>query len=225
MLDSTLCNKLSSTFLFRGVDLSVIYKLSSSGKIEICEFCKDEIIYSRRDFKMKVGFVLTGECEVLRSGGGDNDIEINAIKSGGSFGVLAVFSNNAEYPTTIKASKNTVIAFIDKATVISITKKNPKIAMNVITFLSERISFLNERLNTFSGTSTLGKLASYLLFVRKETGSDSFILKKTKASEAVGVGRASVYRALNELVEKGVISMEDKSIIIIDPEGLERISK
>lgn len=225
MLSSTLCNKLSNTFLFNGVDLSLINKLSSSGKIEICEFSKDETIYSKRDFKKKVGFVLSGECEVLRSSAGENDVAINAIKSGGSFGILAVFSDNAEFPTTIKATKNTVIAFIDKTTVISITKKNSKIAMNVINFLSERISFLNERLNTFSGTSTLGKLASYLLFLSKSTGSDTFVFKKTKASEAIGVGRASIYRALGELVDRKVIVMIDKNINILDPLGLERISK
>ncbi len=225
MLDSTLCSKLSSTFLFRGVESDVLNKLCCAGKIEICEFKKGEIIYSKRDFKRKVGFVLSGTCEVLRAGEGDNDIAINAILAGGSFGILAVFSENAEYPTTIKAARNTVIAFIDKSTVISLTKKNNKIAMNVIGFLSERISFLNERLNTFSGSSALEKLSSYLLFFAKSSESNSFIFSKTKASESTGLGRASVYRALTELAERDLISLEGKIIIINDIEGLERISK
>lgn len=225
MLGSTLCSKLSSTFLFRGVENDVLSKLCSAGKIEICNFKKDETIYSKRDFKRKVGFVLSGACEVLRSGDGDNDIAINVINSGGSFGILAVFSEKAEYPTTIKATKNTVVAFIDKSTVISLSKKNAKVAMNVIKFMSERISFLNDRLNTFSGSSTLEKLASYLLFLVKSADNNSLSFSKTKASEAIGAGRASVYRALTELVEREIISLEGKNLIINDLEGLERISK
>lgn len=225
MLSKTLCNKLSSTFLFRGVDLNIISKLCSSKAVEICHFKKDDIIYSKYDFKKNVGFVIEGTCEILRSSDGQNDVAINTISENGSFGILTVFSDRAEFPTTIKATRNTTIAFIDKPTVLALTKKNTTIAMNVIAFMSERISFLNERLNTFSGSTVEEKLASYLIFLSKSAGSMSFVFSKAKAAEAIGAGRASVYRAITGLADKGMISLNGKIIIIIDPLGLERISK
>ena len=59
------------------------------------------------------------------------------------------------------------------------------------------------------------------------TVGSAIALKKgcKKASEAISSGRASVYRALELLSEAGIISYENKKIILHDPEGLERISK
>ena len=46
-----------------------------------------------------------------------------------------------------------------------------------------------------------------------------------KTADKLGVGRASLYRALDSLADSGVIKLETKKIFIIDPKGLERITK
>ncbi len=97
--------------------------------------------------------------------------------------------------------------------------------MNVIRFMSERILFLNEKIATFSGDNVEQKLARLLLCEKIYTDSCEFAFNKKKAAETINSGRASLYRALESLAEKGLITFDNKIIKIIDLCGLERISK
>jgi Mn-dependent DtxR family transcriptional regulator len=94
----------------------------------------------------------------------------------------------------------------------------------VIPFLIKKISFLNSKVETFSGSNTSEKLASYLLAKYNALGSE-FLISKTAISAEINVGRASLYRDLESFQDKGLINFVGKKIIIICPEGLERIIK
>ena len=63
--------------------------------------------------------------------------------------------------------------------------------------------------------SALQKLASYLL---KDEGR--IALSRVQLASALGIGRASLYRALDELTDKGYISSDGKNVTVIDREGL-----
>ena len=112
--------------------------------------------------------------------------------------------------------------FIGGDDLIAIIKGYPEVSMNVIKFLTSRITFLNTKVATFSEKSTVQKLAYYLLSKYRECGSTIKVSRTTLAAE-LGVGRASVYRDLDHLFQKQLIEINQKEIIIKCPEGLERI--
>ena len=95
--------------------------------------------------------------------------------------------------------------------------------MNIIEFLTEKINFLNDKIAAFSGGSVEEKLASHILLLSKKNNSLEFDFNKKKSAEALNCGRASLYRAISALESAGYISLDNKKIIINDPEGLERI--
>jgi CRP/FNR family transcriptional regulator len=215
--------KLSSFFLFKGLSDEEINNSVNIAKPNKSEFSRGEVIYSPSLYEKKIGFILSGECEVRHNRQASGNIVMNTLGESDSFGVLAAFSDN-EFLTEIVATRKTEILFFSKDAVITLIESNGKIALNIISFLAERIEFLNKKIFTVSANGVDQKLASFLISELNEKG-DCFDFNRKKTAESISAGRASVYRALDSLVNLGIVKLDSKKIYIIDPTGLERISK
>ncbi len=212
---------LSNLFPFRGLRDKTLETIFSEFDYSITEFSRGDVIYSPENYQRKIGFVLDGECEVMRIRSDGDPVFLNTLSRYGSFGILSFLSQDAEYPTQIKALRASSVLFISGDDMLAIIKKYPTVAMNVIAFLAERVSFLNKKMATFSEKSTSQKLASYLMRKFGESGSE-FSVSRTRISAEINIGRASLYRDLDTFEKENLIKVNQKKIIIISPEGLER---
>ncbi len=213
---------LRKTFLFSGISDEAIDELLKNVTPVNLAFLRGELIYSSDSADAKIGFLVSGRCEVRHKKSDTASSVLNVLLPGDSFGALAVLSEK-EFPTQIFATKNSEVLFFCKEDLLKIVNNNSQIAMNLIHFLANRISFLNEKIATFSGTRVEDRLASHLVLEYKRLGTLTFPFNCKKCSEAINAGRASVYRALATLEAEGLISTADKKINIIDLPGLERI--
>lgn len=225
MKEKELFDIVSSLFLFKNVTPERIVTLLSKISPELKRFSQGECIYSPKEFSTKIGFVIKGLCVVERQRADGAPIPLNSLKDGDAFGVLSVFSDGGEFPTFIKAKKETQVVFFDKDDVIYLLKNEPEIAINTIYFLGNRIEFLNDKLSTFSSDNIEQKVAKLIMQEFKKQGSLCFDFNCKKASEALNIGRASLYRAIDSLTRDGILTLENKKINISDLEGLERITK
>lgn len=189
------------------------------------EYPRGEMIYSPDEYKPEVGFVLSGECEVTQHAHDDGKIILNTLRVGDSFGVLAVFNPEEQFPTQVYARKNSEILFITKEELLGMIEASPRVAMNVIEFLARRVSFLNRRIGTVSRSTVDSKLASFLLGESRRLSSDEMTLNMKRCSETIGAGRTSVYRSLKNLENSGYITAENKIITIINKNKLEELTK
>ncbi len=215
-------NALEGLFLFDGIAPSNYIKIVEKYSPAVCEYSKGDIIFSKEEHREVVGFVLSGECEVHRPRG-ERDVILNTLLPKSSFGILSVFSNE-DYPTKIFARKNTAVLFFSKNDILNMCEEEPIISLNIIKFLSERIAFLNKKIAAYTGSSVEEMLATFLYNEYKKRG-DSFPLNCKRCSETLGVGRASIYRALSSLISEELITFNEKQINIISPSGLERKTK
>ena len=214
---------LKNIFLFSGVDDETIDNLSQSVDFEIIKYSRSQSIFTPESYSQKIGFVYEGECEVrCRSAGGK--ALLNLIKKGESFGILAALGKT-EFPTEIYARKNSTVIFMNKDGLISLINSSPKIAMNVISFLADRVAFLNKKINIVTKSNVEKKLASYLISRYKNEGKSSLEFNMKRCSESISVGRCSVYRAIENLKNKGYIEAENKIISILNFKELEKFAK
>ena len=212
------------TFLFNDVDSSTVTSLLDAITLEEKTYQKGSVIYSPEIFDRKIGFIYSGECAVSRYSNG-NIIPLNISKQHDSFGILACFSQEDEFPTVITAKAITTVIFMKHDDLRKLLMLCPEVSMNVIKFLTQKINFLNEKIAAFSGGTIEEKLANHLISLTKKHGSHEFSFNKKKSAEALNCGRASLYRALEAMVNAGYILLDDKKIIIKDLKGLERITK
>lgn len=214
---------ISELFLFKGLSDEIKENVICKYDFYLEEFSKGDVIFSPDKFQKKIGFVTSGECRVERLREEGDHVFLNTLRRFDSFGIIAALSEDNEYPTRIIASKNASVLFIDGNDLIEIIKEVPEISLNVISFLTSKISFLNKKIATFSGKSTAQKLSSYLLEKFRLHGSLAIKVSRTTLASELGIGRASVYRDLDLLEKRGLIEIQQKEIIIKCPEGLERI--
>lgn len=214
-----------NTFIFSNASEDEIESLLQIITVEKKEYACGEIIYSPESFEKKVGFVITGECVVERMRNEGENLPLNTLKFGDSFGIMTLFSYEEHFPTLVRSKKPSEIAFITKNDVLKLIEKSSLISINIINFMSGRISFLNDKISTFSSDTVEQKFANYLLNEAKSINSFCFVLNRKKTAETINIGRASLYRAIETFEKEGLIKFENKKIYITDPCGLERISK
>ena len=137
----------SKLFLFCGIDSPTVNELLGQCSPQIRRYLKGEVIYSPSHYRDNIGFVIDGKCEVRRCKNDSSALTLNVLGRYDSFGVLAAFSSE-EFPTEVYAAKECEILFISKSDVLLLIELNPQISKNIITFLANRISFLNKRIAT-----------------------------------------------------------------------------
>lgn len=216
---------LSRSFLFNDISAEELKKIMSRTPVNTQEYYKGEVICAPDTFDHRLGFIIDGECEVIRKNESGADVRMRSLKLGDSFGIISVFSNSEEYPTTIIAAKKCSVIYINRSDIYDLIDNYPKIARNVIEFFADRISFLNARVATFAASSVEQKLARCILGAYRDSKSGTIRINKVKTAMELGVGRASLYRAISHFESEKLLKIENKTIQILNPEGLERISK
>ena len=141
--------------------------------------------------------------------------------SGGSVsGVVSVY-DCGDSLSELTARTVTKAVFIDAESVRRLIRKDAEFAESFIRFLSSRIRFLNIRIKAYTSGSAEARLAFHILQC-DENGRDRVNcgVSFTKLSEMLDIGRASLYRALDSLTERGVIEREGRDIFIKDRQAL-----
>ena len=213
---------LSKSFLFKGLDSKTLTGIIEANQPKIYSYKRNDLIYPNQNPEEAVGFIIQGKCEIRKPRTDSRKTVINILSPGVSFGILSVFSDD-NFPTEIYATVNSTVLFFSKAQINDFVNSYSQISANIITFLAERVNFLNRKIATFSAKSVESKLASFIVDECERQSSDTIIINAKKTSEEIGAGRASVYRALSSLQDSGLIIFTNKQIQVINKKELERI--
>ena len=215
---------LRELFVFQDIGEKDLEQILESLTYSIKEYNRSERIYTHDDFELGVCFIIEGSCEVF-STHDTKSVILNRLSKYDSFGALTLFSNCDEYPTEVRAEKKTQILFISKSEMLKLIEKYPIVAVNLLKFLTERIKFLNSRIDNMTRGGINARLAAHICGVANVKQTNEFKLNMKKCSEILGVGRASVYRALNALITDGCIAVSSGTVLIIDKTKLEEYLK
>ena len=216
---------MSGLFLFSGIDGNTLTEILKTVNPEIIKFRSGVTIYSPSEFEKKIGFIVSGKCEVQRLRHDGGCVPLNVLHKNDSFGIIAILANEEEFPTRIVSKGVTEIMFVCEKDFRYLIGKFPKISENVIKFLSRKVVFLNQKIATFSSESVVEKLASYIYSEAKKAESLEISFNCKKSADAINAGRASLYRALDKLTSDDIIELENKKLKIKNYEKLERILK
>lgn len=167
--------------------------------------------------------IIKGSVSVTRN---DNNqvVLMNILKSGDIFGMSCLFSEEEEFITDITSNEEVRLLVFPKESVIEIFKFYPQISINYISILSDKISFLNKKIGTYTKTETIGKVASLILSCMNEDKKSAELpFALTKVAQYLSASRISVYRAFDSLEERGIIIRQGRNIDILNLYELENI--
>lgn len=211
MKEETLGKILSQSPVFSGASHDTLARLCSCN---VRGFRGGETIYSPASFFRGIGIVISGTLAV-HGKNGERDILLRTIDKGGIFGAAALFGGNGEYVSTVSAKKKSEVLFVPEETLSEIFMLDSGVSLAYIRFLSERIRFLNGKITGFSTPDTESAVALSLLSAMPESGGE-FSVNASRMSYALGIGRASVYRAFASLSEDGIITYGNGRVTVLD---------
>lgn len=204
---------LAGSFLFEGLEALALAPFLEG--LEAIAFQPGEDIYTADSFRRSIGILTKGTVRAYKPSG----VVLNTLGPGECFGVAALFRPVTEYVATVRAKTSAEVVFITDEQLAALFGVFPRAAINYISFLSGRIDFLNRKIDSFTTPTTAAGLSLHLL----EHGSGGSVTVSGGYSDLarrLNMGRASLYRSLDQLEQQGVIRREEKTIHILKPDAL-----
>lgn len=210
---------LLQTKLFESADIDALKRgIASEG--ELCSFVRGETIFSNDSYKPVIGLLLSGKARVIKG-----RTVISTLEKGDIFGAVTLFSSKQSYATQITAAAACKVLFLSRTLISRLMCENTDIAENYISYLSQRIYFLTDKIDAFTAGSAEMRLAGWLLNNCKEdnegnSGACAIVSNFSLLARELDIGRASLYRTIDFFMEEKVIRRDGEKIIITDREKL-----
>ena len=209
----------ADTFLFQNVDEFTVERMVADERCRKMRFDKGSVIFDETHFYKSLGIILSGEVRVEKNTADGKRLKMSTMGPGDCFGAAAMFHDRGRYLNVITAEKATEVLFLSEELINWAMQRDPVITNNYISYLSDRIWFLNAKIAALTAGTAEQRLAVYLL----EHGGASTSM--TDLSQILNIGRASLYRALDDMEAQGLISRGNKTIEIQNKEGLRLMTK
>lgn len=205
---------LKSCALFRGLDHDRITRcLEKCGAREL-PFSHGDEIRTQTDGMQCFGILLSGSLTVYAAG--EALTPLNRLKAGSVFGVSALFgSPGANTRICAESAGEVLLIGEDPAEALW---EDKTIRKNLISFLTNRICFLNRKIASFTAKGAEGKLARHLSQCA-DPGGICTVESYSLLAKELHLGRASLYRAMEKLEADGFIRREKKAIYLLSPES------
>lgn len=158
--------------------------------------------------------IVKGNATVKRLNDIGDSITIRTISTGELFGAASVFGNWKDGMSSIIADSSCDVLYISQEKFSCIIKKYPQISINYIEYLSDRIRFLNQKLDAFCAKSTEERLYEYLLSQSDFQGNIALNFGISELARRLNVGRTSIYRDIASLESKKLISRNGRNFKI-----------
>jgi CRP/FNR family transcriptional regulator len=143
------------------------------------------------------------------------------IRKAGDFVGENMFSEEGHYPVSAYCLEETLTCGFSRSQFEQLVLQHPKVGLQIIKNLSERITWLTQRVGTLAVTNIEDRLYRVLTSVAKEHGTISpqgtviqFPLTHEDLSFLTGAHRVSITRAMKSLKAAGKIIHEDKRLIL-----------
>ena len=161
-----------------------------------------------------VGLLLEGTAKIVRKNEIGKSVTMRTIGENEIFGVASVFGEWSEGFSSIIAKTPCKVLYITEEQLKNIFTENPNVAFNYIYFLTDRIRFLNKKIDTFTAESSEEKLYEYLVSHADGENRVKIDFGMAELARRLKIGRSSLYRGIENL-EKGNLIKRDKNLFII----------
>lgn len=201
--------------------------LNESGGAAEIKYAKGEIICSPDKNDRRLYVILKGGAQVTKEKNGRRVI-MSALSKGDVFGAASLYCERDYFMTTVTADEKCKALSLSREFTDYIFKHDISVAEDYISFLSDRIYFLNERIDAFTGGTAEQRLAAFICSSVKNSENENTVTlgqSITQLTETLDVGRASLYRAFDELTDVGAIRRDGKNITILNFDKLSEYNR
>ena len=207
-LDSAL-GFLKKTKIFKDADESLL-KTVLKDYANTVSYHKNDIVLSKENYSPVICIIIKGEARVSKG-----DTVISHLKSGEIFGAAFLYNQNYNFENKVTALSSLKVVIIEKNGIDYLIENDKSVSFNYVSYLSERIGFLNGKIEGYTQSSAEEKLLLYLQKNCDNTnGKCEISVSMTELSRVLHISRASLYRVIEALENQEKICRDGKKIYL-----------
>ena len=203
---------LQNTFLFRGIAAEEIAEMISRAGVYETRTRVGEPLLRQETVAPCLHILLRGVAAVSKTTGGVQ-FHVSELRTGAIFGMAALFAEKSRrYPTGIVAKEACLALTIEETAFRELLREDARVLENYLRYLTGRIHFLNARIESLIRP---GAKERVLLYIRQNAPENTLTHGLTAMAQALNIGRATLYRALDALEAEGAIARNGKHIRLL----------
>lgn len=158
-----------------------------------------------------VGLVVEGSVDVYNVAEDGSEIRLSSLKTGDSFGICNLCSNDA-LPTVLRCRSTCRVMLMPKRRFAAMLETNPVLAMRYARVCNEKIAFLIKRIAELSQVDSTMKLETYLREHADENGTVHLEGTRDELARYLGMSRSALFRQMAKLKETGVVCSHGRTL-------------
>lgn len=190
-------------------------------------FRKGDIILHEGSMTSHIIYLKSGLVKEYQKGPGDKEQILQIVKKYTYLGLPSLFGDRINH-YSYAALEEITVCYIDLQTFNRLVKQNGNFAFEILVSVS-RDSLNNfHRFMSQSQKKTFGRVADALLYFSKiiyESDSFEIPFSRQEFADLIGISRESATRVLTKFREEGLLQLEGRTIVVVNPDLLQQISK
>jgi CRP/FNR family cyclic AMP-dependent transcriptional regulator len=200
---------------------------------EIASRCKNarykkgEVVFYKTDMSTDLYIVISGKLKAVLADEEGDEMVIALFEKGAFFGELSLLDDKGR-SATIVADTDAELAVLKKDVFLELLYKNPRISVELMTTLVERLRKADELIESLAFLEVAERLVRTLLEVAADDTTSMTGFRKAgklthkELAARIGSSREAVSKCLKVLSGKGIVRESD-GYILIAHNALERI--
>ena len=183
-------------------------------RFTIREYKKGDVIVTQGSLSETLYIVIKGEVATEMADEKGDFMEIEYIKAPNPMATGFLFAADNRSPVSAICQSNCKIIAIPKDNVYLLMRKYEAFMITFLSYISNKVFFLSEKLRLVSLRTIRAKLAYYLL--KESAGDNVFKLKTSREDMArlFSVSRPALVKVMMEMADEGIIDVERRDIKI-----------
>lgn len=192
-------------------------------RYSIKKYGKGDMLVAQGSVYEMLYIVVKGEVIAEMSDEKGDFTKVELIKAPNPLATGFLFATNNISPVTALAKTDCTVVLIPKDNVYLLMSKYPDFMKAFLSYISNKVAFLSEKLRLASLRTIRAKLAYYML--KESKGEPEFQLKTSKEelSRLFGVSRPALVNVMMQMADEGLIGVNRRKILVKDRAALQRL--
>jgi len=191
------------------------------------ELPKDGVLFSEGDACTGLLIVQSGTVKLFKMAENGREQVLAVERAGSTVGELALFDGGS-FPASAVAVEDSTLLLLPQREFLNLCRSNSEVAFAVIRTLASRFRYLTSLVEELSLKEVSHRLARFLRDRASRFGARTrrgveFPLEETNHQIGAEIGTVAdlVSRNLRRFVDRGIIKMERRRVIVLDLDELE----
>jgi CRP/FNR family cyclic AMP-dependent transcriptional regulator len=201
---------------------------SLAGHCVVRRIARDEILFAEGEECEGLYVVQTGAIKLFKMADTGREQVLVIERAGSTVAELPLF-DGGKFPASAAAIEDSTLLFLPKREFLDLCRHNSEVAFTVIRTLAWRFRYMTSLVEELSLKEVSHRLARFLRDRALRSGQRTrhgleFPLQETnqEIAAAIGTVRDLVSRNLRRFVDRGILRLERRKVIVLDMDELEK---